>query len=165
MVRALGTPVVNCAVTRKCATASRAPADAASGLETVLFLAKGAKVVLARNLWQDLGGVCQRHSRGSRRDNVCRGGAGTGATLRQKIKVNLQNTGTCSWSGTPRDRRQKQRLNSRTRPGSSSPNWRSTTTTPKWLGPSAPQSLNVRPPVTTRQQGAHRRTPPVVWRR
>ena len=55
MVRALGTPVVNCAATRSCATARRAPADAASGLETELFLAKVVKVMLTKNLWQEVG--------------------------------------------------------------------------------------------------------------
>ena len=54
-VRALGTPVVKCAATHNCATARRAPADAASGLETVLFLAKGAKVMLTKNLWRKVG--------------------------------------------------------------------------------------------------------------
>ena len=54
-VRALGTPVVKCAATLNCATARRAPADAASGLKTVLFLAKGAKVMLTKNLWQEVG--------------------------------------------------------------------------------------------------------------
>ena len=54
-VRALGTPVVKCAATHNCATVRCAPADAASGLETVLFLAKGAKVMLTKNLWQEVG--------------------------------------------------------------------------------------------------------------
>ena len=52
---ALDTPVVKCPATHNCATTRRAPADAASGLETVLFLAKGAKVVLTKNLWQEVG--------------------------------------------------------------------------------------------------------------
>ena len=51
-VRALRTPVVECAAKHNCATAKRAPADAASSSETVLFLAKGAKVMLTKNLWQ-----------------------------------------------------------------------------------------------------------------
>ena len=53
-IRAFGTPVVKCAATHNCATAC-APADAASGLETVLFLAKGAKVMPTKNLWQEVG--------------------------------------------------------------------------------------------------------------
>ena len=53
-VRAFGTPVVKCAATQNCATAC-APADAASGLETVLFWAKGAKVMPTKNLWQEVG--------------------------------------------------------------------------------------------------------------
>ena len=54
-IRALGTPVIKCATTHNCATARRAPADAASGLETVLFLAKETKVILTKNLWQEVG--------------------------------------------------------------------------------------------------------------
>ena len=54
-VRALGTPVVKCTATLNCATARRAPADTASGLKTVLFLGKGAKVMLTKNLWQEAG--------------------------------------------------------------------------------------------------------------
>ena len=55
MVRALGTPVVKCTATRNYATGRRTPADAASGMETVMFLAKGAKVMLTKNLWQKVG--------------------------------------------------------------------------------------------------------------
>ena len=38
-----------------CVTARRAHADAASGLEAILFLVKGAKVMLTKNLWQEVG--------------------------------------------------------------------------------------------------------------
>ena len=54
-IRALGTPVVKCAAMHKnCTAARRAPADAASDLETLLFLTKRAKVMLIKNLWHEV---------------------------------------------------------------------------------------------------------------
>ena len=51
----MGPEDVKCAATHNCATARRAPADAASGLETVLFLIRRTKVMLTNNLWPEVG--------------------------------------------------------------------------------------------------------------
>lgn len=54
-VRNIVNPVLKPAARHNRGTARRAPADAASSLETILFfLAKGEKVMLAKNLWQEV---------------------------------------------------------------------------------------------------------------
>ena len=51
----LGNPIARVNAIHSCATAATAKSDEAGGLEPVLFIAKGAKVMLTSNLWQQAG--------------------------------------------------------------------------------------------------------------
>ncbi|CAN0431352.1 unnamed protein product, partial [Scytosiphon promiscuus] len=60
-VRGIGNPVLKSAANYNCATAERAPSDAAGGLEKLRVLVNGSKVMLTKNLWQEVGlviGIC-----------------------------------------------------------------------------------------------------------
>lgn len=51
----LGSPVARINVIYSCAAAAPAKSDDAGGLEPVIFMAKGAGVMLTSNLWQQVG--------------------------------------------------------------------------------------------------------------
>jgi len=51
----LETPIVRIHAINSCSVAANASSDDAGGLETVLLLAKGAKVMLSYNIWQQAG--------------------------------------------------------------------------------------------------------------
>lgn len=51
----LGTPIARINALHSCATAASTKTDDAGGLEPVVFMTKGAKVMLTSNLWQQVG--------------------------------------------------------------------------------------------------------------
>ena len=53
--RAVGTPFLKSEAVFNFKTARGAPAEAANGLETIIQSAIGAKVILTKTLWQEVG--------------------------------------------------------------------------------------------------------------
>ena len=51
----LGTPIARINVIHSSTAAASAKSDVAGGLEPVMFMAKGARVMLTSNLWQQVG--------------------------------------------------------------------------------------------------------------
>ena len=48
-------PVLRCMAKHNCSSAKKASADDADGLESMVLLAEGAKVMITRNLWTSKG--------------------------------------------------------------------------------------------------------------
>ena len=54
-VTKLGTPIARINALHSCVAAASTKSDDAGGLDSVIFMAKGAKVMLTSNLWQQVG--------------------------------------------------------------------------------------------------------------
>ena len=61
-VTKLGTPIARINALHSCAAAASTKSDDAGGLDPVVFMAKGVKVMLTSNLWQQVGLCNDMHS-------------------------------------------------------------------------------------------------------